>query len=206
MIAVTSLLGAALALVLMYISVPVTMKEEVYRYVIERPNLTAFFKYGGAAIVGGAALAALVSYLVTEVAGPEPGPIKMAVIGFFYGVLLPYVTGFMVPVNMFFVRIMNLSGVTTDQSLSGELIDLAFGTPLFTFLHGMTRMYQGIAAGVALFVLSWVVLLRLRPDTTGAIARRPVLVSLSVASAIALLTLFGPLGIFKSLVDWFARA
>jgi len=206
LILVLTFLGAALALVMMYISVPVTMKEEVYRYVIERPPLSSFFKYAAAAIVGGGAVAALISYIATEIAGSEPGVVKMAAIGFFYGVLMPYVTGFMVPVNMFFVRIMNLSDVTTNRSFSGELIDLAFGTPRFTFMHGMDGMYQGMAAGVALFVLGWVVLHRLRFRVPRAATLRSVLISLVLSSAIAFLTLFGPFGIFKSLVEWFARA
>jgi len=200
-----ALLGAALALLVMYVRIPVILAEEQYRYVIERPSLSSFFKIAGAAVVGGGAVAAFVSYMVTEVAGSKPTPIKMAVIGFSYGVLLPFVTGFMVPVNLFFVRILNLSSVTTERSLSGELIDLAFATPMYTFLHGMTSMYQGLAAGAALFVIGWFALLRLRPGPPGAAALRSVLVSLCLSSTIAFLILFGPFGFFESLVKWFAR-
>jgi len=203
-LAVTAL-GAALALILMYISVPVTMKEEVYRYVIERPPLSGFFKYAGAAVVGGALVAAFVSYIATEVAGPEPGPVKLAAIGLLYGAFLPFVTGFMVPVNLFFVRILNLSSVTTDQTLAEELIDLAFGTPRFTFFHGMMGMYQGLAAGAALFVLSWALLFRLRPDLPKTAAFRHIAISFCAAAALASLTLFGPFRFFESLVQWFAR-
>ena len=205
LILTVTLLGAALACVMMYISVPVTMKEETYRYVIERPVLSAFFKYASAAIVGGALTAALVSYVASEVAGPEPGPFKMATIGFLYGVLMPSVTGFMVPVNLFFVRILNLSAVTTDQSLPEELLDLAFGTPRFTFFHGMASMYQGMAAGAVLFVLGWGVLSARKLTVSRILAHRPVLVSLALSLAITLLTMAGPFGVFESLVRWFAR-
>ena len=207
LIVAVTLLGAALALVSMYIDVPVTLREEVWRYVVERPPVDSFFKYAGAAVVGGGAVAALLSWLATEVGGPQPGPFKMAFIAFFYGVLMPYVTGFMVPVNMFFVRIMNLSEVTTDRTLSGELIDLAFGTPRFTFFHGMLGMYQGLMAGLALFVLGSLVLVRLTPSvhSSRALALRPVLLSLSLSLAIATLVMFGPFGVFRFLVDWFAR-
>jgi hypothetical protein len=204
-IASVTVLGAALALIMMYISVPVTMTEEVYRYAVERPPLSGFFKYAGAAVVGGALVAAFISYVATEVAGPEPGPLKLALIGLFYGALLPFVTGFMVPVNLFFVRIMNLSAVTTDQTLAGELIDLAFGTPRFTFFHGMMGMYQGMAAGVVLFVLGWALLFRLRPDLPRVTAFLHVAASLLLAVTLASLTLFGPFGFFESLVRWFAR-
>jgi len=205
LILTVTLLGAALACVMMYISVPVTMKEETYRYVIERPVLSAFFKYASAAIVGGAATAALLSYVVSEVVGSQPGLFRMAAIGFLYGVLMPYVTGFMVPVNLFFVRILNLSAVTTDQSLSEELIDLAFGTPRFTFFHGMDGMYQGMAAGAVLFVLGWGALSVGRLGVSRILPHWPVLAPLALSFAIILLTMAGPFGIFESLVMWFAK-
>lgn len=197
-------LGAALALCILYISVPVTLVEEQYRYVIERPPLASFFKLSAAALLGGALAAGVVSYVVTEVSGPAPGVVKLFLVGFFYGVLVPFVTGLLIPMNLFLLNLVHLSSVTEGRTLGEEFADTVFGTPMFTFMHGAEGIYQGFAAGAALFVGASLVLFGSPLDLTRQRAFTHTAAAVLLSLAIVVFLIVGPFGFFESLVDWFA--
>ena len=75
-------------------------------------------------------------------------------IGFAFGVLLPFLTGALVPLSMIFVDL-SLDIIQPDE-LFVLILDAVFRAPLNVFINGALSLYTGLLAGALFGTGGWV--------------------------------------------------
>lgn len=75
--------------------------------------------------------------------------------GFGFGILLPLLTGGLIPESM--VLIQHHQGLIATQRLFSEMVDALFRGPLSVFVYGATSTFTGIVTGVIFSLGAWII-------------------------------------------------
>ncbi len=194
-------LAIVLSVSAMYVTLSVTLAESDPYYQPERPALGPFLRVATAAILGGIVSIGLVVVAVSEATGASRGVWRLGAIGILFGVLVPFATGLLMPINRFFLNANDVSGAA---DLSNRVIDAVYGTPLFALTYGVRGIWEGIVVGLLLGGAAWVILEVSHLSSRDRLVLKPYVLSLGLAVFIAAFVFFGPSGLFTFLIDSFA--
>lgn len=195
-------LAAALSMMAMYITLPAAIASDDPYYQAARPDLASFMRIAPAAITAGALTVAAAAYAVSEVTGGNRGFLRLTGIGILFGLVTPFITGVLMPLNRAFIDAESVAGV---RELSDTVVEVVYGTPMFALIYGVTGISEGLAAGAALTGFGWVVF-AVTPGSGGWLGHltRPYILGTAVAILLVLLVSSGPFGLFEFLVELFA--
>ncbi len=150
-------LAAAMALIIPYIQIVITLQDADYYYILDRPGWPTYFRLAGAALFAGP-LSILIIYLVfKQFDDLLPSFLKLMIVGLAYGILMPLLIGILTPLNLFIIGITGVSNVTGQGSAQQMLGDWVFSTPLFTFLFWSDWLGPGIFFGLIAGAIFWVI-------------------------------------------------
>ncbi len=150
-------LAIAMALIIPYMQIVITLQEADYYYILSRPDWPVYFRLLGAAL-----FAAPISLVIIYVAFKQfedmlPTLPKLLIVGGIFGMLMPFITGLLTPLNLFVLGITGVSNVTGQGSVQQMLGDWVFSTPMFTFFFWADWLGPGILFGLVAGVLFWIV-------------------------------------------------
>ena len=199
-------IGAAMALAVLYVTVPATFAERYVYSEIARPPLGEFIRAAVFVPVVGAMLGSALTYAATDLLGVPRSPARLLftflLVGVFFGLFVPLATALVLPINLFLVEL------TTDFNSGEELVDdllaAVFGTPGLLFIYWAQGLYTGVLSGfvVAVVTFSSVVASVRGADTT--LNLRPAALSLVIGSALLALLMAGPFSLYEGLISQMA--
>ena len=109
----------------------------------------------GGAFLAGAILASVIVYWAGSITDEALNPLWWAIFGFAFGVLVPFFTGMLMPVNGVFLNLK--LGIIAPSELFSAVLDSVFRAPSFAFSHGTLGLFTGILAGLLFGVGGWVI-------------------------------------------------
>ncbi len=145
---------------------------------------------GTGAFVPGALAAAVITYMVSDRVETARNIVAWLVLGFGYGIMVPFATGMFIPLSTVFVRLS--SGVITAEDVFPEAVDALFRGISVAFSHGAFGVFTGMLAGVILGVGAWVIdRINTMPDSP--LARYgPPAIAVVLAIVVLAIAAFGP--------------
>ena len=198
-------IGAALALAVLYLTVPATLAERYAYAEIVRPPLVQFMQLAGSVLIAGALAGGALAFAVTEVMG-VPGSrgrliLILAIVGGLFGLFIPLVTALVLPVNLFAIDLARLEG---GMELVDELLDAIFSTPALVFIYWAQGLYSGVVSGAVMGAVSFASLLSVKTEGRSGVAKLPAAISLGLSSLLLILVLAGPFSLYEGLVKQIA--
>ncbi len=150
-------IAAAMALIIPYMQIVITLQDADYYYILERPDWGVYTRLAGAALFAGPLSVVIIYFVFKQFDELVPSFIKMLIVGGSFGILMPLLTGILTPLNLFVIGITGVSNVTGQGSVQQMLGDWVFSTPLFTFLFWSDWLGPGILFGLIAGVILWLV-------------------------------------------------
>ncbi len=196
-------LGAVLGMVNQYLSILEQLDDADYYYILDRVDMGVYLRLVAPALLGGIISIVAVTALFNFVVDAGSALWKLLIIGFGYGILMPALAGFLMPLNLFLLNVTGTSRVSGQGGFQSELGDLIFSTPAHTYLSIIFNIGPGIVSGFIIAGIAWVLL-----RTTGPLsnpARAPLIVGagFGVGIVIMAVVLAGPFSITEFLFNWY---
>ena len=193
---------AAMALVVLYVTVPATFAERFVYSEIARPPLGEFVRAAVVVPIVGALLGSAVTYAATELLGATRSPVRLLftffLVGVIFGLFVPLATALVLPINLFLVEVAtNFKG---GEELVDDLLAAVFGTPGLLFIYWAQGLYTGVVSGLFVTLVSFVTVIAVRPGQDSTIDLRPAAVSLVIGSLLLALLLAGPFSLYEGLI------
>ncbi|HIK88196.1 MAG TPA: hypothetical protein EYG09_00865 [Dehalococcoidia bacterium] len=193
--------GIAMALIVQYVNIIVAIDDADWQYVLHRPNFSHILKLSPAPILGGGAAMFGAGLVATAVAGREGRFLPLFMTAVIYAGLLPFFVGLLLPANLF---LLDVTGLAFSQNTVGEAFSSwVWSTPFFVLTYAMTGMKHGFWAGVSAMFMATVVFRYMGPNSDRFRLGQTTAVTAIVSTTAVAVIMFGPLGIFKLLFDWF---
>ena len=148
-------------------------------------------------------MAGLLNHLVSRVVTTPGHPLKWIAIAAIYGLVLPFATGLLIPMNGVFVDL--AIGSTLERGFWLSFADAIIDTPVFTYVYGIMGVYIGLVAGVMLSAGGWLADLANTSGSTNSGARGPYLIAVAMSLALGAAVMFGPFALFRLLVESLGR-
>ena len=190
-------IGAALATMLQFMDISATLDDADYYYVLDRPPLDVYARLFVPSLLAGLIATGGVVWLFTFVSESGSALWRMIVIGLMYGVLMPVLSGLLMPLNLFVLSVSGLSRVSNQGTLTDQLGDWVFDTPAHAYLGWLLGVPHAIVAGLIMAGLGWLVMRAAGPIGNPARALPISLLGLGVAAVIVGLMMVGPFGFFE---------
>lgn len=196
-------LAAAMALIIPYMQIAITLQDADYYYILSRPEWPTYFRLAGAALFAGP-LAVLIIFLVfKQFDDLLPSIVKMLLFGFSFGILMPLLVGILTPLNLFVIGISGVSNVTGQGSVQQMLGDWVFSTPLFTFLFWSDWLGPGIFFGLIAGIMLWLIAKLAGPIDRPDRAKFVYAGSTITAFGVLFLVTVWPFGLFEYMFETF---
>ncbi len=194
--------SAAMALAVLYVTVPATFAERYVYSEIARPPLGEFIRAAVVVPVVGALLGSALTYAATDLLGVPRSPTRLLftflLVGVFFGLFVPLATALVLPINLILVE------VTTNFRSGNELVDdllaAVFGTPGLLFIYWAQGLYIGVVSGFVVAAVSFSSIVATGRGAEPALNLRPAVLSLVIGSALMALLLAGPFGLYEGLI------
>ena len=173
------------------------MAQTRYPALPEHASLYPSLFLGGAAFLAGAGLSRLFAYWLGRRAGRMRDLVVFVVLGFGYGVLLPFATGMLLPWSIVFLNLK--TGLIHPGEVFSGVLDAVFRVPYSAFSHGTLGLYTAMLAGLLFGVGAWAI------DTTNASANTGVsrygsaFVALSLSAGVVAVAAFAPASFLANL-------
>lgn len=196
-------LAAAMALIIPYMQIVLTLQDADYYYVLSRPEWSVYFRLAGAALFAGPLSVLIIYFVFKQFDDFVPSLIKMLITGVAFGLVMPLLTGVLTPLNLFVIGITGVSNVTGQGSVQQMLGDWVFSTPLFTFLFWADWLGPGIFFGLIAGVLFWLVARFTGPIEQASRARYIFAGSTVVALGVLFLVTIWPFWLFEFMFETF---
>ena len=193
---------AAMALAVLYVTVPATFAERFVYSEIARPPLGEFMRAAVVVPIVGALLGSGLTYAGTELLGVPRSPARLLftflLVGVVFGLFVPLATALVLPINLFLVEV--AANFKAGDELVDDLLAAVFGTPGLLFIYWAQGLYTGVVSGLVVTLVSFATVVGVRPGQTLSIDLRPAAISFVIASALLALLLAGPFGLYEGLI------
>ena len=193
---------AAMALAVLYVTVPATFAERYVYSEIARPPLGEFMRAAVVVPIAGALLGSAVTYAATDLLGVPRSPARILftflLVGVFFGLFVPLATALVLPINLFLVEV--ATNFKSGDELVDDLLAAAFGTPGLLFIYWAQGLYTGVVSGLVVTLVAFATVVGVRPGQNPAIDLRPAVISLVIASVLLALLLAGPFSLYEGLI------
>lgn len=194
-------LGIAMALIVQYTNIVVAIDDADWQYILHRPNFVNIMKLSLAPFIGGGIAMLFAALLATAIAGREGRIWPLALTAMLYSIIMPVLVGLLLPANLF---LLDVTGLSVIEVSVGDAVSLwVFGTPFFVVTYTLTGIKQALWAGTGAVLLAAAVFRYVGPNRTVFSVGWTTAATLVVATAAAVLVMFGPLAIFEVLFDQF---
>ena len=194
-------LGIAMALIVHYTNIVVTIDEADWQYVLHRPNFVNILKLSIAPFIGGGIAMLAAGIIATAIAGREGRYLPLVLTVVLYTIFLPIIVGLLLPANLFLLDVTGLSVV--EVSVGEALSAWIWGTPFFVLTYALTGFKQAFWAGIVSVVLAAGVFRFIGPNHVDFSVRRTTAVTTAVGFVVVVVIMFGPIGIFEHLFNEF---
>jgi hypothetical protein len=173
-------------------------------YEVFRLNTWAVVRLLPSALIAGAVGTFLSVYIVTY-NGRKMVAWMYGLIGLIYAGMFTAFLGLLIPLNVWILNKSGLSVTDSEIPFSDEITSFGDVVFMFPYAYTATGMERGLWAGVAVIVLSTLVLrFGGRLATVFGIARHWIL-SLAISVIFVLMLFFGPLGLHQFMFDRFVQ-
>ncbi len=194
--------SAAMALAVLYVTVPSTFAERYVYSEIARPPLGEFMRAAVVVPIVGAMLGSALTYAATDLLGVPRSPARLLftflLVGVFFGLFVPLATALVLPVNLLLVEV--TTNFRSGEELVDDLLAAVFGTPGLLFIYWAQGLYTGVVTGLVVAVVSFSSVLATGRGADTALNYRPAALSLVIGSALLALLLAGPFGLYEGLI------
>ena len=194
-------LGIAMALIVHYTNIVVTIDDADWQYVLHRPNFVNILKLSVAPFIGGGMAMLGAGVVATAIAGREGRYLPLVLTVVMYTLFLPIIVGLLLPANLFLLDVTGLSVV--EVSIGEALSAWVWGTPFFVLTYTLTGFKQALWAGVGAVVIAAAVFRFIGPNHAAFSVRRTTAVTTGIGLLTVLVIMFGPIGIFEILFNEF---
>ena len=150
-------LGIAMALIVHYINIVVTIDHADWQYVLHRPNFVNILKLSVAPFIGGGIAMLGAGVVATAVAGREGRYLPLVLTVVMYTLFLPIVVGLLLPANLFLTY--TLTGV--KQALWAGIGAVVLAAAVFRFIgpnHAAfsVRRTTAVTTGIGLLTVLFI--------------------------------------------------
>lgn len=198
-------LGAVLGMLNQYLSILEQLDDADYYYILDRVDMSVYVRLVAPALIAGIISAIAATALFSFVIDAGAALWRLLAIGLIYGVLMPALAGFLMPLNLFFLSVTGISRVDGQGGFESQFGDLIFSTPAHTYLAILFNLGPGLVSGIFMAGVAWVLLLVAGPLTSPGRAPLIVGVGFGVSVLIMAAVLIGPFGITEFLFDRYAN-
>ncbi len=196
-------LAAAMALIIPYMQIVITLQDADYYYILERPGWSTYLRLASPALFAGPIAAGIVVLIFRQLDDLLPTLGRMLIFGAAYGFIMPFLTGLFTPLNLFVIGVTGVSNVTGQGSVQQMIGDWVFSTPMFTFLFWMDWLGPGILFGLCAGLIFWAVVKLAGPIESAARARWIFAGSALASVVILFLVTVWPFGLFSFMFETF---
>ena len=196
-------LGAVLGMVNQYLSILEQLDNADYYYILDRVDTGVYLRLVAPALLGGIISAVAVTAAFSFVADAGSALWQLIVIGLLYGVLMPTLAGFLMPLNLFLLSVIGVSRVSGQGGIQSQIGDLIFSTPAHTYLALLFNIGPGMVSGLFMAGVAWVLLRVAGPLADPAKAPWLVLAGFGVGVVIMAGVMAGPFSITGFLFNWY---
>ena len=198
-------LGAVLGMVNQYLSILEQLDDADYYYILDRVDISTYLRLVIPALLAGIISVVAITAVFSFVVDAGSALWKLLIIGFGYGILMPALAGFLMPLNLFLLNVTGISRVSGQGGFQSEVGNLIFDTPAHTYLSIIFNIGPGIVSGVIMAGIAWVLL-----RATGPLShpgRAPLIVGAGVGTGVVIMAavLVGPFSITEFLFNWYAN-
>jgi hypothetical protein len=194
-------LGIAMALIVHYTNIVVTIDDADWQYVLHRPNFAHIMKLSLAPIIGGGLAMLFAGLVATTAAGREGRYLPLIMTAVLYTLFLPAIVGLLLPANLFLLDITGLS--FAEYSVGEALSSWILSTPFFVLIYTMTGFKAAFWAAIGAVLLAAAVFRFMGPNNSNFSVTRTSVVTTIVGLSALLVIMFGPLEIFEVLYNEF---
>ena len=198
-------LGAVLGMVNQYLSILEQLDDADYYYILDRVDTGVYLRLVAPALLGGIISAVAVTAVFSFVADAGSALWRLITIGLFYGMLMPALAGFLMPLNLFLLSVTGLSRVSGQGGIQSQIGDLIFSTPAHTYLAIIFNIGPGIVSGLIMAAIAWVLLRVAGPLANPSRGPWLVLAGFGVGIVIMAGVMAGPFSITEFLFNWYAN-
>lgn len=194
-------LGIAMALIVHYTNIVVTIDDADWQYVLQRPNFAHILKLSFAPIVGGGLAMLFAGLIATSIFGREGRFLPLAMTATLYSLFLPVLVGLLLPANLL---ILDVTGLSFSELTVGEAVSSwVWGTPFFVLTYAMTGVVIALWAGISAVLMAAVVFRYIGPNRASFSVGLTTAATTIMGASVVLLVMFGPLAIFEILFNRF---
>lgn len=198
-------LGAVLGMVNQYLSILEQLDEADYYYILDRVDMSVYLRLVAPALLGGVISVIAATALFSFVVDAGSALWRLLVIGLLYGVMMPALVGFLMPLNLFLVSVTGLSRVEGQGGFESQFGDLIFSTPAHTYLAVLFNLGPGLVSGIFMAGIAWILIRVAGPLSNPARARGLVLAGFGTGIVIMAAVTAGPFPITEFLFDRYAN-
>lgn len=196
-------LSIAMALIIPYMQIVITLQDADYYYILERPDWGTYLRLASPALFAGPIAAGIVVLAFRQFDDLMPTVGRMAILGAAYGFIMPFLTGLFTPLNLFVIGITGVSNVSGQGSVQQMIGDWVFSTPMFTFLFWIDWLGPSIAFGLVAGLIFWAVARLMGPVENAARAKWIFAGSAFASAVILVLVMVWPFGLFSFMFETF---
>lgn len=194
-------LAAAMALIIPYMQIVITLQDADYYYILERPDWGTYIRLAGPALFAGPISVGIVVLVFRQLDELLPTLGRMLIVGAAFGAIMPFITGLLIPLNLFIIGVTGVSKVSGQGSVQQMLGDWVFSTPMFTFLFWADWLGPGIVSGLIAGLIFWAVVKIAGPVEQAGRAKLIFAGSMAASAIILLLVTVWPYGLFSFLFE-----
>ena len=195
-------ISAAMALAVLYVTVPATFAERYVYSEIARPPLGEFIRAAVVVPIVGALLGSALTYAATDLLGVPRSPARLLItfllVGVVFGLFVPLATALVLPINLFLVEV--ATNFRAGDELVDDLLAAVFGTPGLLFIYWAQGLYIGVISGLVVTLVAFATSFSAQPGLRSRVDFRPAAVSLVISSAVLALLLTGPFSLYEGLI------
>lgn len=194
-------LGIAMALVVHYVNIVVTIDDADWQYVLHRPNFAHILKLSIAPFIGGGLAILFAGIIATSIFGREGRFLPLATAASLYGLFLPLLVGLLLPANLFLLDVLGLSfsGLSVGEAVSSWV----WGTPFFVLTYAVTGVKIALWAGIGAVLMGAAIFRYIGPNRAWFSVGLTTAATAIVGVTVVLLVMFGPMAIFEILFNRF---
>ncbi len=198
-------LGAVLGMVNQYLSILEQLDDADYYYVLDRVDTGVYLRLVAPALLAGIISAIAATALFSFVVDAGSALWRLLAIGLLYGIMMPALAGFLMPLNLFLLSVTGVSRVSGQGGFESQIGDLIFSTPAHTYLAVLFNIGPGLVSGLIMAGIAWILLRVAGPLSNPARARGLVLAGFGTGVVIMAAVTAGPFPITEFLFNWYTN-